>query len=129
MALSSRLQTYQTLTNDDQMLTFCLSDKDFIQLRMSKTFSMLFFRNVLGLFLQKSLTFHFCSQILFSNLICWNKLLKLSAVMAYTNSKPVARKSFSFLCVLLLSWLINEKLFLVTGFEFVYLHHNCTLPT
>ena len=37
--------------------------------------------------------------------------------MAYTNSNPVARKEFTFAPALVL----NVKLFLVTGFEFVYI--------
>ena len=46
------------------------------------------------------------------------KVLKFSKVMAYTNSNPVARKSFTFPSVLFLLFPLNKKLFLATGFEF-----------
>ena len=46
---------------------------------------------------------------------------------SYFVSKAVARKSFTFLCVLLLFWLLNVKLFLATGFETGKPHLHFTL--
>ena len=51
---------------------------------------------------------------------CLNKkwLIKLSAFIKYTNSNPVAAKSFTFPFVLLFFLHLNVKLFQTTGFEF-----------
>ena len=40
--------------------------------------------------------------------------------MVYTNSNPVAQKKFYISQFLVLFLLLNVKLFLVTGFEFLY---------
>ena len=105
-------------------------DKEVIQLRMSKILSMLFFRNVLDLFFaKKRLTFHFCSQILFLNLICWNKLLKLSAVMAYIHKFKASRQK-KFIIPLCFVIVLAYKWETFSGdWVWICVRHNYTLPT
>jgi hypothetical protein len=63
---------------------------------------------------------HYCQiwEKFDQNLFANTSKVKTSAVTAYTNSNPVARKGFTFPYVLLLFLFLIVKLFLAIWFEF-----------